>query len=74
MDDVGYFRLNSLEVVSKDRFYYTNMLWRHGILGTIQIYMDFHWGSVGYYDGSRGHIVFSSRRGPNGIASSPDGK
>ncbi|KAI0243094.1 Serum paraoxonase/arylesterase 1 [Lamellibrachia satsuma] len=63
--------LNSIVATGEDSFYFTNYYkcdLRVEYLNRLSL------GNVGFYDGSRGHIVLAGRNIPNGINISPDGK
>ena len=54
-----------------DSFYFTNYI---KFSFKVELLRGLSFGSVGFYDGKRGHILLTGRSIPNGINTSLDGK
>ncbi|KAI0212398.1 Serum paraoxonase/arylesterase 1 [Lamellibrachia satsuma] len=64
-------RPNNIVATGEDSFYFTNYI-KFDV--KVELLRGLSLGSVGFYDGTRGHILLTGRNIPNGINTSPDGK
>ena len=71
--DTSFGCLNDLVAVGSRQFFATNFVYRCATVMLEHIFF-LPWGSVTYYDGSKGSIVADALTGPNGINTSPDGE
>ena len=62
---------NDIVATGEDSFYFTNYI-KFDV--KVELLRGLSLGSVGFYDGTRGHILLTGRNIPNGINTSPDGK
>jgi sugar lactone lactonase YvrE len=62
---ICFHSINDLVAVSADTFYVTNFFYYHNIVP--EVFLQFHWGSIVYYDGQDVRIVASGLNQPNGI-------
>ena len=56
-------------MVGEDQFFFTNYYY---MSDTLELLLDLHWGSFGYFDGARSTLLNTELFVPNGIAISPD--
>ena len=63
--------LDDLLATGEDSFYFTNYF---KFDFKVEFLRRLSLGNVGFYDGTRGHILLTGRSIPNGINTSPDGK
>ena len=62
---------DDIVATGEDSFYFTNYI-KFDV--KVELLRGLSLGSVGFYDGTRGHILLTGRSIPNGINTSPDGK
>ena len=71
--DESFRCLNDLVAVGPRQFYITNFLYSCATL-TLEHVLHVSWGSVSYYNGTKGRILVEHLNVPNGINISPDGR
>ncbi|KAI0241874.1 Serum paraoxonase/arylesterase 1 [Lamellibrachia satsuma] len=69
--DPTFTYLNDIVATGEDSFYFTNYM---KFDFKVEFLRRLSLGNVGFYDGTRGHILLKGRSIPNGINTSPDGK
>ncbi|KAI0229007.1 Serum paraoxonase/arylesterase 1 [Lamellibrachia satsuma] len=62
---------DDIVATGKDSFYFTNFI---KFDFKVELFCRLSLGNVGFYDGTRGHILQTGRSIPNGVNTSPDGK
>ena len=62
---------DDIVATGEDSFYFTNYI---KFNFKVELLRGLSLGSVGFYDGTKGHILLTGRSIPNGINTSPDGK
>ena len=63
--------LDDIVATGEDSFYFTNYF---KFDFKVELLRGLSLGSVGFYDGTKGHILLTGRDIPDGINTSPDGK
>ncbi|KAI0215524.1 Serum paraoxonase/arylesterase 1 [Lamellibrachia satsuma] len=69
--DPTMMHIDDIVATGEDSFYFTNYM-KFDLKVEFQRHLTL--GSVGFYDGIRGHILLAGRNFPSGINTSPDGK
>ncbi|KAI0218192.1 Serum paraoxonase/arylesterase 1 [Lamellibrachia satsuma] len=69
--DPTFVHPDDIVATGEDSFYFTNY---YKFDFNVEFVRRLSLGNVGFYDGTRGHILLTGRNIPNGINTSPDGK